>query len=125
MSAEVVTARTAHRIANTLLTNPTNTRSRKLHTKNAYTARWFGNLSQGDMDIAINKAFSDFDLDGSSRIDRCTCTCVFVNSHLRPWKHEYDMRPHTWALRNEFQKAMHTLGLCLNGEQYDALFQVC
>jgi len=74
------------------------------------------------MNIAINKAFSDFDLDGSGMIDRCEYMCVCVNSHLRPWTMTCG---HAYPRRNEFQQAMHTLGLRLNGEQYEALFQVC
>jgi hypothetical protein len=57
-------------------------------------ALWFGNLSGPALEAAINEAFSRFDADSSGQIDR-----------------------------DEFEKAMRSLGLRLEAEEYDVLFK--
>ena len=57
-------------------------------------AKWFGALSGRALEAAIKEAFDKFDIDASGEIDR-----------------------------EEFARAMHTLGLRLSADEYDILFQ--
>lgn len=59
-------------------------------------ANWFGSLSGPALEAAIKNAFTKFDADESGLIDR-----------------------------GEFARAMYALGLRLNDDQYDILFQKC